>query len=156
MNAPAAVDEPKPLSEPGGEPITQTAQLRRPKAASRISRTSPALPIIEINLREDDLLRDGEETGSRQRIINLSRERQRLRLRMPDGSGGGRYTVTVVDAFGKPLITTIANSNGKTLTVALDLRSLDIKKYRLCLERSGEAPDCYLISVNERTRRAMK
>lgn len=156
MVAPGATDASKPLPQPGSASLTQTAQSRRPKATPRISRTSPALPIIEINLKEDGLLRDGDEAGGGQRVINLARERQRLRLRMPDGSGSGRYTVTVVDAFGKPLITTTANSNGKTLTVALDLRSLDTKKYRLCMARSGEAPDCYLIAINEQTRHAVK
>lgn len=155
ITAPAATDASKSLSAAGSASMAQTTQLRRPKVA-RTSRMSPQLPIIEINLKEDGLLRDGAAAGDSQRVINLSRERLRLRLRMPDGSGSGRYTVTVVDAFGKPFITTTANSNGKTLTVSLDLRSLDTKKYRLCLERKGEAPDCYLIVVNEQTRRAVK
>jgi hypothetical protein len=61
-----------------------------------------------------------------------------------------------VDAFGKTLVTTAANSDGKTLTTDLDLRSLAARKYRLCLARDGEAPDCYLVSVKEQQRRVMK
>ncbi|HEY1402802.1 MAG TPA: hypothetical protein VGB05_01610, partial [Pyrinomonadaceae bacterium] len=124
-----------------------TARLRRPKAATKTTRASPALPIIDIDLKEDGLLRDGDKPDRKPRVINLSRTRQQLRLRMPDGSSSGRYTVTIVDAFGKRLLTTTANSNGKTLTVALNLRSLDTKKYRLCLEHNGESPDCYLIVI---------
>jgi hypothetical protein len=104
--------------------------------------------IINLDLAEDYYLR-AEGAGSKQRLINLSRVRQRLRLRMPRGSGGGLYTVTVVDVFGKPLIKTLANSDGRTLTVQLDLSVLDKKKYRLCLARGEAAPDCFLIDVNE-------
>jgi hypothetical protein len=68
---------------------------------------------------------------------------------MPRGSAAGRYTVKVVDAFGKPLLTTTARSGGRTLTVELDLRGLAAKLYRLCLSRDGEAPDCYLMSVGD-------
>ncbi len=153
---PGATGEPKPMAPAGRMSLMQTAQLRRPKATTRISRTLSPLPLVEINLKEDGLLRDGGESGGRQHAIELARERQRLRLRLPEGSGGGRYTVTVVDAFGKPLVTTTGNSNGKTLTVDLDLRSLDMRQYRLCMARSGEAPDCYLLAISEQTRHAVK
>jgi hypothetical protein len=82
-------------------------------------------------------------------MITLLPERQRLRLRMPRGSAAGRYTVRVVDAYGKELLTTSARSGGRTLSVELDLRSLAAKLYRLCLSQDGEAPDCYLMSVVE-------
>jgi hypothetical protein len=131
-----------PLASP------QKAQPARPQVSRKRARAALAPQIIEVDLGEHHYLR-AEGAVSKQRLINLSRERQRLRLRMPRGSGSGRYTVTVVDVFGKPLITTAANSDGRTLTVQLDLRLLDKKKYRLCLARGEEAPDCFLIDVNE-------
>ncbi|HEX8457774.1 MAG TPA: hypothetical protein VF656_10795 [Pyrinomonadaceae bacterium] len=149
--APAAIDAP-PLSPP-----TQARDLvapsrksepARPQVSRKKARAARAPQIIDVDLAEDYYLR-AEGTGSRQRLINLSRERQRLRLRMPRGSSGGRYMVTVVDVFGKTLLTTTANSDGRTLTVQLDLRLLDKKKYRLCLARGEEAPDCFLIQINE-------
>jgi hypothetical protein len=145
---PGAVDALKPpASQPQRTPVTRNAQARRRKAESRNTRFTAALPVVEINLKEEDLLRgDGGDT---QRVIRLSPARQRLRLRMPRGSVSGRYTVKIVDAFGKPLVTTVVNSDGKTLTAELDLRTLTANKYRLCLAREGEAPDCYLVSVNE-------
>ncbi len=156
MTSPGTTNETRPVSLNGDAFTTQKTQLtRRQKAATRISPKSSTLPLIEVNLKEDGLLRDGDAKGSKQRDINLLRERQRLRLRMPEGSSSGRYAVTVVDAFGKPLITTTANSNGRTLSVELDLRSLETKKYRLCLECRGEAPDCYVVSVNEQAHRAV-
>jgi hypothetical protein len=67
---------------------------------------------------------------------------------MPRGSAAGRYTVKVVDAYGKPVLATTARSGGRIFTVELDLRGLTAKLYRLCLSRDGEAPDCYLMSVS--------
>ncbi len=125
---------------------TRITQAQRPKKEREKRRTQPALRIVEISLKEDDLQRgDGID---KQRLINLMPERQRLRLRLPRGSVSGRYTVRIVDAFGKTLVTKAANSDGKTLRVELDLSTLTKNKYRLCLGRDGEAPDCYLVSVN--------
>jgi hypothetical protein len=152
---PEAVDalEP-PVLQPESAPITQKAQARRRKAERRNPRFHASLQVVEINLKEENLLRG--YGGDTQRIIRLSPARQRLRMRMPRGSMRGRYTVKIVDAFGKPLVTTAVNSDGKTLTADLDLRPLTANKYRLCLARDGEAPDCYLVSVNEQQRRVMK
>jgi hypothetical protein len=135
--------------QPGRTTVARKVQPRLPKETARIPRTSSALPVVEINLKEDNLLRDGDETEVRQHIIILSPKRQRLRLRMPRGSAAGRYTVRIVDAFGKPRLSTAANSDGRTLAVDLDLRGLNAKTYRLCLARDGEAPDCFLLSVGE-------
>lgn len=143
---PGATDAAEPSSpQPEPTPSRQDSQARRPKAERRNPRTPP-VRVVEISLKEDDLLRGGG--GDKQRMIDLAPGRQRLRLRMPRGSIGGRYTVRIVDAFGKTLVEKAANSDGKTLTVNLDLRTLAANKYRLCLARDGEAPDCYLVSVN--------
>ncbi|HEV2764385.1 MAG TPA: hypothetical protein VGV38_15500 [Pyrinomonadaceae bacterium] len=112
--------------------------------------------MVEINLAADDLMRSGDDTSDRPRAIVLSPERQRLRLRMPRGSVGGRYTIRLVDAFGKLLASGTAHSDGKTLTVELDLRGLPAKSYRLCLARGVEAPDCYLVSLARPEGRAVK
>lgn len=136
--------------------MTRDADPQRAKKIPRSARTTATVRVIEINLEEENLLRDGDEVTGKPRLINLAPQRQRLRLQLPEGSASGRYAVNVVDAFGKPLITTSAISNGKTLMVFLDLRSLTAKKYRLCIARSGEAPDCYLVNVNDQTHRATK
>lgn len=150
-----AADAPDlPSPETGAAGVRQNSQAPRRKAEKRSRRAQAALPIIEISLIEDDLLRGDDR--HRQRVINLAPDRQRLRLRMPRGSARGRYMVRILDAFGKSVVSTAANSDGKTLTVDLDLRGLDAKKYRLCLARNGEAPDCYLMNVDEQRSRPLK
>lgn len=144
----ADVPEPNPSSPTPAAPTLKVSP-RAARAATRNPRTRPPLRIVEIDLKADDLLRGDGETGSGRRVITLSPERQRLRLRMPRGSAAGRYTVRVVDAYGKPLLTAAAKSSGRTLTVELDLSGLSSKVYRLCVAREGEAPDCYLMSVGE-------
>ena len=123
----------------------------RPRRATRVSpkkqRPQPPLLVVYVDLKEENLLRGDNEAEAARRIITLTPERQRLRLRMPRGSAAGRYSVKVVDAYGKPLVTTAARSGGRTLTVDLDLRGLTAKPYRLCLSRDGEAPDCYQMSI---------
>ncbi|MBC7929142.1 MAG: hypothetical protein H7Z38_01080 [Rubrivivax sp.] len=167
--APAVQVAPPPATDPAvtnqpassapqaaGTRMTQNAQSQRTKRIARVARAAPGLRVIRINLQEENLLRDADEVGGKPRLINLAPRRQRLRLRLPEGSAGGRYAVSVVDAFGKPVITTSAHSDGRTLTVDLDLRGLMAKRYRLCVARRGEAPDCYLVNVNDQTQRAVK
>lgn len=112
--------------------------------------------VIEINLGEESLLRDVETAGSAQRVITLPPERQRLRFRLPEGSPRGRYSVSIIDVFGKSEAAATANSDGRSLTVDLDLSGLTSKKYRLGVGRVGEAPDYYLISMGNRMNREVK
>jgi hypothetical protein len=135
---------------PGHTPPDRPAAKGSPRKAGAVearTRRQPALRVVYVDLIADDLSRGDDQNGAGRRVIILTPERQRLRLRMPRGSVAGRYTVKVVDAFGKPLLTTAAKSGGRTLTVDLDLSGLTAKSYRLCLSRDGEAPDCYLMTV---------
>lgn len=155
---PAAVDTGAASGEPElsprgpkqGHPASKLPPLAT-KAVPKRSHTQPPLQVVDIDLKEDDLLRGDNEAGPGRRVITLSPKRQRLRLRMPHGSVAGRYTVKVVDAYGKPLLTVGAKSSGKTLNVELDLSRLAAKLYRLCLSRADEAPDCYLMSVSDKS-----
>lgn len=133
-------------------PDRSTAKVspREAGATERRTRRTPSLRIVYIDLVADDLSRGDDQSGAGRRVITLAPERQRLRLRMPRGSVAGRYTVRVVDAFGKSLLSTEARFGGRILTVNLDLRGLTAKSYRLCLSRDGEAPDCYLMYVTDK------
>lgn len=144
----SGVPEPEKAHVPPdrGEAKTST---RRGGAAERQTRRQSPLRVVYIDLIADDLSRGDNQTGAGRRVITLKPERQRLRLRMPPGSAAGHYTVKVVDAYGKPVLTTAARFGGRVLTVDLDLRALSAKSYRLCISREGEAPDCYLMSVTD-------
>ncbi len=144
----ATLGEPEPdqLRVPPDRPAAKVWP-RQAGAAERRTRRPRPLRVVYIDLIADDLSRGDEQNGAGRRVITLTPERQRLRLRMPRGSAAGRYTVKVVDPFGKSLLTTAAKSGGRTLTVDLDLSGLAAKSYRLCISRDGEAPDCYLLAI---------
>ncbi len=144
--AASSVREPDPGRAQPDRPAAKGTPRKAGAVESR-TRRRPSLRVVYIDLIADDLSRGEDQNGAGRRVITLTPERQRLRLRMPRGSAAGRYTVKVVDAFGKPLLTTAAKSAGRTLTVDLDLSGLAAKSYRLCLSRDGEAPDCYLLSI---------
>lgn len=141
-------------ADPGHTPPGRPAAKGPPRKAGAVearTRRQPALQVVYVDLIADDLSRGDYQNGAGRRVIILTPARQRLRLRMPRGSAAGRYTVKVVDAFGKPLLTTAAKSGGRMLTVDVDLSGVTAKSYRLCLSRDGEAPDCYLMRVLGKT-----
>ncbi len=156
LPTPVASAEPQGAVEQPSTYPAQDALPKRSKPPVLSPRRTQGLRVIEINLKEENLLRDADEVKTSPYLIRLSPTKQRLRLQLPEGSASGRYTVSVLDAFGKSVIIARANSNGKTLTVDLDLRGLAAKKYRLCLSRGEEAPDCYLVSVSEQVQRVVK
>jgi hypothetical protein len=129
---------------------------RRSRSSATTAHRKTALRVVDINLDGEDLSRSVDDRHVEQSVFSLMAERQRLRLRLLEGSWGGSYTISVVDAFGKPLAVARAKSDGRTLTASLDLGFLTTKKYRLCVSRDGEAPDCYLISVVKPIRQPAK
>ncbi|HVG18667.1 MAG TPA: hypothetical protein VNI02_06410 [Blastocatellia bacterium] len=120
----------------------------QPQAEGRRQKDLIATITIAIDLRED-VLRAAEEPQSREeKFIELPSSRATLLFHLPDGSDRGVYEIKIVDPFGSPLKRAKGFSHdGKTLHVLLDLRDMSEAKYRLCLSRKGEVPDCYQVLI---------
>jgi hypothetical protein len=146
LSAPQTTIDAQPRAP--ARPSAAATSPARDRKRGRTQQASAPVPVVEINLQDDGLQRGAGQADTKQKTIRLSPAKQRLRLRMPQGSPRGRYTVGLVDAYGKTLVSTSAESDGRILSVGLDLRGLTEKKYRLCVSRGEEAPDCYLVLVS--------
>jgi len=94
------------------------------------------------------LMQSGEEGSKKTKPIELPQLSVRISFKLREGSIIGSYSVSVVDAFNKPLTETKAKStDGKSLTIILDASRLEEKAYRLCISREGEAPQYYPIVI---------
>jgi hypothetical protein len=92
---------------------------------------------------------DGEAPG--ERIISLPATRANLVLRLPETGVSGKYDVSLIDAYGRPLLSNSASSSdGVKIRMTLDLRRIPRKKYRLRLSRYGEAPAFYDVIIGPR------
>ena len=86
-----------------------------------------------------------------EKVISLPATRASLVLRLPETGVPGKYKVSLINAFGRPLLSNVALSpDGAKLRVTLDLRRVPPKKYRLRLWRNGEAPAFYDVIIGAR------
>jgi hypothetical protein len=92
---------------------------------------------------------DGSPSG--EKVISLPAKQASLVLRLPETGVPGKYNVSLINAFGHPLLSTSAFSpDGSKLRVTLDLRRISVKKCRLRLRRNGEAPAFYNVIISGR------
>lgn len=92
-----------------------------------------------------------DEASPGEKIISLPSTRASLVLQLPETGAPGKYKVSLIDAFGQPLLSSAAYSHdGVKLQVTLDLRRVPLKKYRLRLWRNGEAPAFYDVFIGAR------
>src|SRR5262245_4190153 len=92
-----------------------------------------------------------DEAPSGEKVISLPSAHASLVLQLPETGAPGKYNVSLIDAFGRPLLSSAAFSrDGVKLQVTLDLRQVPLKKYRLRLSRSGEAPAFYDVIIGDR------
>jgi hypothetical protein len=83
-----------------------------------------------------------------EKVISLPATRASLVLRLPETGVPGKYTVSLINALGHPLLSNSAFSpDGAKLQVTLDLRRVSQKRYRLRLWRNGEAPAYYDVII---------
>jgi len=126
--------------------LTPTA----PKTAGPKSGSADLLA-INIDLNDYSSLegpRRREGRGEEEKVIRLRRARVRLDLKLPPASGPGRYQVSIVDAYLRPVVGKQAISpDGNRLTVELDLRRLTKRSYHLRLTHGDDAPDFYRVSI---------
>ena len=89
-----------------------------------------------------------DEASPGEKVISLPATRARLVLRLPETGVPGKYTVSLINAFGHPLLSNSAFSpDGAKLQVTLDLRRVSQKRYRLRLWRNGDAPAFYDVII---------
>ena len=92
-----------------------------------------------------------DETPPGEKVISLPSTRASLVLQLPETGAPGKYNISLIDAFGQPLLSSAAFSrDGVKLQVTLDLRRVPLKKYRLRLWRKGEAPAFYDVIIGAR------
>jgi hypothetical protein len=95
------------------------------------------------------LKRYGLQSGGT--AISLPAIQATVVLRLPESGVPGKYNVSLIDAFGKSLLSTsAASSDGAMLRVPLNLRRISQKKCRLRVSRNGEAPAYYDVIIDAR------
>jgi hypothetical protein len=125
---------------PGSANRDQLAQ-RSPESSSPNSKNS-----VEINFDSYGLRRgDNQEAEP---IAEVSGVRTRFLITLPEGSPVGGYEVSIVDAYGATVKKINSKSHdGKMLIAEIDLSNLPQRKYRLCVSRATESPNCHLITL---------
>jgi hypothetical protein len=149
---PPSASSPNRISDapaPTALPPTVTGDEPAPKGMSKASNPELiAKATVELAFDDAALLRDAESLAE-EKIVRLRPVRTRFVLTLPEGTSRGTYNVSMVDAYGKPIIMRAGSSpDGKLLKVVLDMEGLQ-GKFRLCVSRQGEAPDCYPVLVVE-------
>jgi hypothetical protein len=118
---------------------------------THVEREARLLATVSVDLDEYKTMRDPQRSSEARKMIRLPQSRTRIVFNLPEGLVRGAYSIFIVDAFNKPLVSGKARStNGKTLMVILDTTSLEAKTYRLCITRAGEAPNYYQVVIEKR------
>src|SRR5262249_20717368 len=114
---------------------------------SHVERLTPASE--ELSGREGGKSsEEPDEAPPGEKVISLPATRASLVLRLPETGVPGKYTVSLINAFGQTLLSDSAFSpDGVKLQVTLDLRRVYQKSCRLRLWRNGDAPAYYDVVI---------
>jgi hypothetical protein len=106
--------------------------------------------VARVDLRNYSSQR-GNETSEEPAPLRIEQKPTAFTITLPEGSPSGTYSVSILNAFGKAITTRTSYSvDGKRLTATLNLDKLRNQKYRLCVARSDEPPNCYPIVITNR------
>jgi hypothetical protein len=135
------------VQEPGPVASNNAAANSNPTRSLDLVQVSPTQGPKDLVAIDFDSkgLRRGLEKGEESHA-DVRRGPVSFSITLPPESPAGPYAVFVADAFGNKFGNTPAESrDGKTLTVEIDLSKLPHRKYRLCVSRAKESPNCQLL-----------
>jgi hypothetical protein len=143
------------IQKPQGNDLAMVGALRPSNNSAR------GLKTIDVDLdnyqafrqspgeRGADVSEDRPDRGGK--VVSLPATHAMVVLRLPESGAPGRYQVSLIDPFGKSLLSTSASSpDGAILRVPLNLRRISNRKCRLRLSRNGEAPAFYDVIIAAR------
>lgn len=148
VNAPVEVVNANANTNSGG----LTTASPSPLQVDSPNQPDRATHVARVDLRNYSPRR-GNETGEEPSPLQIEQKPTAFTITLPDGSPPGTYSVSILDAFGKPVKTRTSHSvDGKRLTATLNLDNLQSRSYRLCVSRADEPPNCYPIVIANRGR----
>ncbi len=116
----------------------------------RSTKTEKATYVARIDLRNYSPQR-GSEAGGEPAPVEIQQKPTTFAITLPEDSPAGTYSVSILNAFGKVTATRSSyTADGKRLTATLNLNNLRNEKYRLCVSRASEPPNCYPIVITNR------
>lgn len=102
---------------------------------------------LSLILGANNILRDAANPNASRELV-LPARRVSLNIKLPAGFSDGRYTIRLTDGFDKTLLQQSATAKNNSLSaVNLDLRNLKNQADKLCMQKSGEIPDCFDIKI---------
>lgn len=121
----------------------------KPSPEPAATQPEPApVSVARVDLR-DYTLRRGNESSTTE-PLPVKQGMIAFSIMLPEGSPAGAYSVSLLDAFGKTLRSRGASSpDGKKLSTTLNLTFPENQKYRLCVSRANEPPNCYPIIITK-------
>lgn len=136
-------------------PVSPMPQARtiKPSVAGSVEQKSRPADLLAFNIDLNDYPqsegpRRREAGREKEKEIKLPRARVRLDLKLPSASLPGRYRVTIVDDYLRPIVAGQSLSqDGNRLNVNLDLSRLTKRFYRLRLSQGDEVPDFYQVVI---------
>lgn len=100
---------------------------------------------MDLDLSKAAVFRNGE---SQVNTYLLPSSQTKVNVKLPENYPAGKYTISLLDEFGKPLIMDqTISSNGKKAIFNLNLKN-KTGSARLCVTPKGETPDCFAIKIS--------
>lgn len=129
-------------------PESPMAQITR-KEVKPAPETSFARSRVEIDLDTAGLLRGVHEAeGTAEPAAQVARSLVALSIKLPRNSAAGKYKVSLVDAYGKPVgPSRSVRSDGRSINTALDLGGVRLGRYRLVISHGRDVPDYFPIEI---------
>jgi len=117
------------------------------------SRIRPRPARAQVTIEPDDRSSvRGLDAKTAEQAIALDAIPTRFVLKLPQGGNRGAYLISLRDSFAHQVKKAQAtSSDGKELRFSMDLSGIERKNYFLCIEQQGEVPDCYLVSIRDKS-----
>ena len=108
---------------------------------------------LNLVLSENNILRNtvnsSEKNGGDGKLL-LPARKVTLNIKLPNDFSVGRYNLRFIDAFGNVLLeqTTAVKKGGLSIK-NLNLKNLENRAGKVCLQKNGEIPDCFDIKITK-------
>ena len=127
------------------------APAKKRQSSENLKPETSAAKSVNLFLSAGNVLRNAansQDDGVENNKTVLPADKVNLNVELPRNFSNGLYRLKIVDAFGKVLLEQkTLFKNGILLSKNLNLRNLEGRANKLCLQKDDETPDCFDIKI---------